>query len=115
MDAFSRAAIPPNTDLPAAQADDATVSDMAAAAERAGVRRLVDLGDADKLNAVVAELARAGVGAGAIRSQIGYRAPGPGPEVALPSVLQVFGQRFVIDWPLARLTIQARTSAFEVL
>src|SRR5580698_4030767 len=76
-------------------ADDATVSDMAAAAERAGVRRLIDLGDAGRVNAVVAELARAG--AGAIRSQIGYRPPGAGAEVGLPSVLQVFGQRFVID------------------
>jgi hypothetical protein len=78
-------------------ADDATVGDMAAAAERAGVRRLADLGEAGKVDAVVEELARAGVGAGAIRSQIGYRTPGGGPEVPLPDVLQVFGQRFVID------------------
>jgi hypothetical protein len=77
--------------------DDVTVADLAAAAERAGVRRPVDLGDPAKVNAAVAELARAGVGAGAIRSQIGYRAPGAGAEVALPGVLQVFGQRFVID------------------
>ena len=50
-------------------ADDATVAAMAAAAERAGVRRLVDLGDASRVDAAVAELARGGVGAGAIRSQ----------------------------------------------
>jgi Protein of unknown function (DUF3160) len=78
-------------------ADDATVAGLAAAAERAGVRRLLDLSDTDQVNAVVAELARGGVGEGAIRSQIGYRAPGGGAEVPLPSVLQLFGQRFVID------------------
>jgi hypothetical protein len=79
--------------------DDATSpADLAAAAERSGVRGLADLGDTAKLDAVFAELARTGGGAAArIRSRVGTRNPGRGAEMPLAPVFQVFGQRFVID------------------
>jgi Protein of unknown function (DUF3160) len=76
--------------------DNLTVADMIAAMERAGVRRVSDLSKRDLLAQLREELGKGG-GGQRIRSQLAYRTPGNGPEVPLPDVFQLFGQRFVID------------------
>jgi hypothetical protein len=76
--------------------DNAGAGALAAAAERAGVRRVLDFGDAGKREALRGELRKAGIGGQRIRSQVGARAPGSG-ETPLPEVMQLFGQRFAID------------------
>jgi hypothetical protein len=77
--------------------DNLTVANMVAAAERAGIRRAADVSSRDLPARLGAELRQAGGGAQRIRSQLGHRAPGGGPEIALPAVFQLLGQRFAID------------------
>ena len=77
--------------------DNVTIGQMAAAAERAGVRGFPDLADTAKVERVLTELAKSGAGGQRIRSQMGARPPGGGAERPLPDVLQVFGQRFILD------------------
>jgi hypothetical protein len=74
--------------------DNVTVGDMRAAVSKARLYTLDDLAKPEVLAAISQGLAGRGQ---RIRSQIGERAPGGGPEVPLPDVFQLFGQRFAID------------------
>jgi hypothetical protein len=74
--------------------DNVTVADMRAAINKAGMYGADDLARPEVLEALSRGLAGRGQ---RIRSQIGARAPGGGPEVPLPDVFQLFGQRFAID------------------
>lgn len=85
-------------DLFVGAGDNVTVAEMADADRRAAVARLDDLAPAAALDKIEAELAAAaGPDRQRIRSQIGSRLPGGGPETPLPEIFQVFGQRFVLD------------------
>jgi len=74
--------------------DNTTAADVVAAALEAGVQRTADLAKPELLSEVSRSLGGTGQ---RIRSQLGARTPGGGPEVSLPDVFQLFGQRFVID------------------
>ncbi len=75
--------------------DDVRPVDLAAAMKEARLERPADLDDPVKLEAAVAAAGRAR--GQRIRSQVGWRPPGTGAERPLPLVVQLFGQRFVID------------------
>jgi hypothetical protein len=78
--------------------DSVTPRDMAAALDRASVSDLEQLGDASRLAAIRPALVSAGASVvQRIRSETGHRPPGDGTDTAMPEVMQVFGQRFVLD------------------
>ncbi|HXX69855.1 MAG TPA: DUF3160 domain-containing protein [Polyangiaceae bacterium] len=77
--------------------DNVTPADVVSALARAGIKEMAALGDPTATRRMFAELRKAGVGGQRIRSQRLESPPGGTDETPLPEIMQVFGQRFVID------------------
>ncbi len=79
------------------ESDNATAAHIATALNRAGLHHLADLAPDSAVENMMRELAKLGGGGQVIRSQILDSPGGRVPEVRLPDLFQLFGQRFVLD------------------
>jgi hypothetical protein len=77
--------------------DNVTPSDVASALARAGIKEVAALADPAAAGKMFAELRKAGAGGQRIRSQRIESSPWGTDETPLPDIMQLFGQRFVLD------------------